>query len=147
MPNFYCLLLPQATRTAIYELRTELFQGTGDGSFRSLPPCIILGETEDTRLPLAVPCPSLPIEVGRKSLCKDGILFLPVEGQTLQPIRNALGVSYPISGIFLGRSDQQIERAIPYINDLRLALLEYKEAGGLTLWRILAEKHLLKDKG
>ncbi|AEV27899.1 hypothetical protein SpiGrapes_0035 [Sphaerochaeta pleomorpha str. Grapes] len=147
MPNFYCLLLPQATRTAVNCLRTELFQSTGDRSFRSLPPCIILGETEATTLPPAVPCPSLPFEIGKKAIFKEGFLFFPIEGHILQPIRNQLEVSYPFSGIILGKSDLQIERAIPFVNDLRLALLEYKESQGLTLWRILAEKHLQKDKG
>jgi hypothetical protein len=148
MPNIYCLLLPQATRTAINHLRTGLFQKTGSPSFRTLPPCIILGKTENTFIPSGLHCPDLPLAVNPKAMFAEGQLFFPIEEQKIRSLQNQLGTSYPISGIFLGKQEQEIEQGIiPQVDDLRLALLEYKEAEGLTLWKILSEKHLQKDKG
>ncbi len=74
-------------------------------------------------------------------------LFFPIENKFLQPLKDQLGVSYPITGIFLGSIEETIEATLPPVDDLRLALLEIKETEGLTLWRILSEKHLQTDKG
>jgi hypothetical protein len=147
MPKMYCLLLPQTTRAAITESRTTLFKRTGESSFRVFPPCIILGETESSRLLDDLTCPPLPIFVTQQARFEKDALFFPVEGKALQLLQEQLGVTHPFCGIFLGRQKEEIEATIPPIKDLRLALLEYEQKDGLTLWRILCEKHLQRDKG
>ncbi|WP_320130228.1 hypothetical protein [uncultured Sphaerochaeta sp.] len=147
MPSYFCLLLPEATRKVINQIRTELFRKSGSKSFRTLPPCIMLGETEKNSLPAGLDCPNLPLKIGKTSCFMHDQLFFPIENKFLQPLKDQLGVSYPITGIFLGSIEETIEATLPPVDDLRLALLEIKETEGLTLWRILSEKHLQTDKG
>lgn len=147
MSIYYALLLPQHVRLKIQEIRRVLYSKSGHSSFRSQESCILLGRTEDTTLAKHVTCPPLPLEVQARAAYSGDTLFFPVEEKELAQLRSELGVSHPYSGIYLGRTDLEYEGEIPPLNNLRLALVEVKEEGSITLWRTLAEKRLQKDKG
>ncbi|NBK23403.1 MAG: hypothetical protein EOM68_15405 [Spirochaetia bacterium] len=147
MSIYYALLLPQHVRLKILEIRRVLFSKSGHPSFRSQESCILLGQTEDTTLTKNVTCPPLPLKVQARATFSADTLHFPVEKQTLASLRAELGVSHPYSGIYLGRKNMEYEGEIPPLNNLRLALVEVKEEGAITLWRTIAEKRLQKDKG
>jgi len=146
MSIYYALLLPQHVRLKIQEIRRTLFSLSGHGSFRAQESCILLGQTEDTTLEKHGTCPPLPLTVQASATFSDHSLYFPVEQKELALLRTELGVSHPYSGIYLGRVDREYKGEIPPIKNLRLALVEIKEEGEVTLWRTIAEKRLQKDK-
>jgi|GEM_PF-6552977 len=146
MSIYYALLLPQHVRLKIQEIRRVLFCQSGHGSFRAQESCILLGETEDTNLTKHVICPTLPLTVQNSATFSNGTLYFPVEQKELALLRTDLGVSHPYSGIYLGGVDVNYEGQIPPLKNLRLALVEIKKEGEITLWRTLAEKRLQKGK-
>ncbi len=147
MSIYYALLLPQHVRLTIQEIRRVLFCRSGHSSFRAQESCILLGETEDSTLTKDVTCPPLPLTVQGTTVYCCNTLFFPVEEKELDKIRGELGVNHPFSGIYLGEVDMDCEATIPALKNLRLALVEIQEEGGITRWRTLTEKRLQKDRG
>ena len=147
MSTFYSLLLSKNVLKQLHDVRTQLFRQSKDSSFRTLEPWIILGETEDTTLRKPVSCPKLPLHCDNSARFQNQTLFLPMPEETFEVLRSELDVDHPYTGIYLGASELSCKAELFPIDDLRLALVEIQKAGPLTTWRILAEKHLQRDKG
>ena len=146
MSIYYALLLPQHVRLKILEIRRDLFCKSGHASFRAQDSCILLGKTEDTTLTKHVSSPTLPLTVHPSATYSEHTLYFPVAHKELALLRTELKVSHPYSGIYLGEVPMEYEGVIPPLNNLRLALVEIKKEGSITLWRTLAEKRLQKGK-
>lgn len=147
MSTFYSLLLPKKVTQQLYEVRTQLFRQSGGSSFRKLEPWIVLGETEDTSLEKQVSCPQLPLPCSSFTTFQNQVLFLSIPDDAVKALRTELGINHPYTGIYLGEADLPCNVELPPIDDVRLALVEIQDKGELTTWRILAEKHLQRDRG
>ncbi|MEA4861428.1 MAG: hypothetical protein VB127_13150 [Sphaerochaeta sp.] len=147
MESLYILRLAKELQRELNKLRSELYALCPDPSFYALEPCIILGSTDEIESNAHIPCPELPLTCERELRYSHHHLHIPVDDAALSPLRKALGISYPYSGIYL--ADVEIQRTIEpvIIKDLWFALLTIHEEGALKLWRVSSEKHLDSGKG
>lgn len=146
MESFYVLLLDRQTNNTLSRLRRTLFAQTGDGSFCSLEPCIILGPASDGPLASFLPCPQLPIAVEGQVKYERGFLYLPIDERRLEPIRQVLGTSYPISGIHLGYDEVACCATPFFLRSLDFAILDVNRQADLVQWRVHSRKHLDSDR-
>lgn len=147
MAMYYALIPPHQLQRQLFSLREELFQMTGDSSFSSLEPWIILGPTSDTYIRKGLTCPNLPLSVNGVASYESGTLLLPVPADELLLLRTQLQTTFPYCGVYLGQKKQDIERKLYPFDDVMVALVEIKKEGALTLWRVVAQKHLRSDRG
>ncbi|MGE4584110.1 MAG: hypothetical protein AB7C91_05640 [Sphaerochaeta sp.] len=142
MDTLYILRLPQQMRNTLTRVRNELYQNSGDSSFCSLEACIILGPVQAEPKTGWIDSPPLPLITEGSARFSHGMLFLPIAEQSLQAIRRQLETDYPISGIYLGKSEQPLVLEPLGIKDLSLARLSWETHANLVRWRIFSETHL-----
>lgn len=142
METYYILRLDKELRTRVQTFRQKLFEETGDSSFCSLEPCIILGPADEQQSIPYCPCPKLPLAVPAKPVYTDGQLYLPIADSVLAPLRSVLHTAYPASGLYLGlaRTGTSFEPVL--IRDLSVAHLHVEREQDLMLWNVSSEKHL-----
>ncbi len=145
MQRFFILRLDKDLRLTIERERNRLYQESGDSSFFTFEPCIILGAVEGP-IPSFVPCPTLPLE-SQPARYEQGTLYLPIEAALLDAIRSACNTSWPTSGIYLGDAD--VPSALPpyTIRYLSFAILTVAKDDELFRWHISEERHLDSGRG
>ena len=140
MQRFFILRLDKDVRARVERERTRLYQESGDSSFFTFEACIILGPVQGP-IPSYVPCPALPLEVGR-ARWEQGTLHCPIDGNALAPIREACNTSWPTSGIYLGEANGESELEELTLRYLNFAILTVEKDGDLFRWHISQEIHL-----
>ena len=145
MQRFFILRLDKDLRANLERERTAIYRETGDSSFFTFEPCIILGPVKGP-IPAFVPCPPLPLVTG-SDVWEQGTLHLPVEAEALKEIRDACNTSWPKSGISLGEGKTKGTVAGVTIKYLSFAILNVESDGELVRWRISEERHLDSGRG
>lgn len=145
MQRFFILRLDKDLRANLERERTLIYQETGDSSFFTFEPCIILGPVEGPT-PAFVPCPPLPLKTGDDDWQQE-TLNLPVDPQALQEIRNVCNTSWPTSGIYLGEAKTKRTVQGVSIKYLSFAILNVEKDDELFRWHISEERHLDSGRG
>ena len=145
MQRFFILRLDKDLRANLERKRTAIYQETGDSSFFTFEPCIILGPVEGP-IPSFVPCPPLPLVTGADEW-EQGTLHLPVEAGALKEIREACNTSWPTSGIYLGEAKTKRTVKGVTIKYLSFAILSVEKDDETFRWRISEERHLDSGRG
>jgi hypothetical protein len=164
------LLLPNANTAFIRNLRTCLWQATGEYTFLSIFPIIPLQwVSSEAKLPhtLHIPSPSVELQIQRKPLVVDKTLFLPVNQLILDPTLDALkqfiarheemrnDEKFPAPfpdgglGVYLGKSSETAQKTIEQfpmldstmrIRSVKLGILELESDDS---WLTSCRYHLL----
>ena len=145
MQRFFILRLDKDIRSCLERERTRLYQISGDSSFFSFEPLIVLGAVEGP-IPPFVPCPPLPI-VTQAAHYDQGTLYLPIDEKILRPLREVCNTTWPTSGIYLGDIDVPVEVVPLSLKYLRFGLLNVQKVDQIFRWHISEERSLDSDKG